>query len=121
MATHPLPKGSCNVPCNVPEPVRAALGRLAFARDESVSAVLRGLIRERLAVAAQAGEISAEVAERALAALSKGGRVAICLMLGLFALGDAIPRGRARTRTGSAVAARVLRVNRKIGEWEAFA
>lgn len=131
MPTNPIPSGSCNLPVNMPRIARAAIGRLAFANDKFVGEFVRGLLTERLQVAGESGEISAELAFEAVEALNATGRkvkraavnvaTASCLFLVccLSAL-DGMARGNSRAaRRPRPAAVRLARGSqRKIGEWE---
>jgi hypothetical protein len=122
MPTNPLPKGSCNVSVNVPVEARSVIGWLANSREQYMGEFLRGLIGREVMRAAAEGELSADKARQFLNAMGRASRASLLMVVLFGTLFIAMPRRSPRVARRSPEAAmRIVRVNRKIGEWEAFA
>lgn len=113
MPTRPLGAGTVNLAVNMPQELRADVGRLAAMADESAGAWIRELILERVRAARRDGK------------LSQPGQLAMRLGAWvLFALGGSITGYEAilghselRRRVSMKEPVRIVRLVRSEGEW----
>lgn len=102
MATHPIPRGSCNFPINLPVELRRDAGRLAYMHGEALGRWIREMLEREVSAAKLRGAIdTAGQLTLRLPAIALGLIGVAAVMAQIFAVdSDMVARRLAGRRTG---------------------